>query len=196
MALRGGRLFWRDTIPFAGYVRRCTSYGSSKHRPRTILQAGAKRQLNSTRKSHQFQPDGVLVNSQPPQDGSSSGWFRALRGFVRRHPKKVGVWATFMIAWTTYWGVHALVNRETVPITGRKRYGVQQTGFMSLVTDGLLKTSDEDDDRERQMKRPAPKLPYDNPHFVRVKGILDRLVASAGLQDLPWSLDVVADEGW
>ena len=195
MALRGGRLFWRDTIPFAGYVRRCTPYGSSKHRPRTILQAGAKRQLNSTRKSHQFQPDGVLVNSQPPQDGSSSGWFRALRGFVRRHPKKVGVWATFMIAWTTYWGVHALANRETVPITGRKRYRVQ-TGYLSGLIDDQQKKLEEDDDRGRQMNPPAPKLSYDNPHFVRAKGIFDRLIASAGLQDLPWSLDVVADEGW
>jgi hypothetical protein len=66
---------------------------------------------------------------------------------------------------------------------------------MSRTVDNQQRRLEEEKDQERQKEIAAPKLPHDTPQLIRVKQIFDRLVASAGLQNLPWSLDVEADGG-
>jgi hypothetical protein len=66
---------------------------------------------------------------------------------------------------------------------------------MSREADRQQKHLEEEKDRKRRKQTAAPRLPHDDPQFIRVKAIFDRLVESAGLQALPWNLDVEADEG-
>jgi hypothetical protein len=53
-----------------------------------------------------------------------------------------------------------------------------------LITD-LLKTS--------KLASKASALPRDDPRFIRVREILGRLLACAGLETLPWRIEIARD---
>ncbi len=73
---------------------------------------------------------------------------------------------------------------ETVPLTGRRRPAGDrlQNAQVSKIMERAWKL-ETSEDLEADMQ--AMSIPKDDPRYIRVKGILDRLLASAGLEAFP-----------
>jgi hypothetical protein len=105
------------------------------------------------------------------------------RGFIRR--LLLSKWTLLGVLWSGCWVAYGKYNTETVPLTGRSRYA--GVAARTIPVDGKAMI----DEVELQ----ALSLSLEDPRYKRVRGILDRLLASAGLESSRWRLVITRREG-
>lgn len=105
------------------------------------------------------------------------------------------LWTGLGIIWTGCWIHHGTKTQELVPFTGRSRYaGKLLPNGLIYQDDGLRMTITSDRDSTAILL--ALGISEGDPRYVRVKGILERILPSTGLQYNPWKLIVTKLDGW
>lgn len=105
----------------------------------------------------------------------------------------LGWWLGLGTIWTTYWVGYGMLKQETVPITGRRRYA-GSTAQNELFLRANDRPCDELTWQERHDLQ-VISVPEDDPSYLRVKIVFDRLLASSGLRSSSWKLVVTKMQG-
>ena len=91
------------------------------------------------------------------------------------------------VVWSGCWIAYGKYNTEKVPLTGQSRYA---GGTASRACTSESRPPIQGPGIEEELESQVLSTPSEDPRYVRVRGILDRLLASAGLDFSPWTLQI------
>lgn len=104
-------------------------------------------------------------------------------------------WLGVGLLWTTSCIGYGVYKTETVPITGRRRYGgtARQNAHFADMVDNMRQRQGHTWEQQHDLQLLC--VPKDDPIYQRARTVLDRLTASAGLRSPPWNLVVTKMQG-
>lgn len=131
-----------------------------------------------------FQPGDPMGTSEPFNE--------SLRSQQTSRPQKSWKkrWLRFGAMWVGAWIIYACINRESVPISGRRRF-TGLSGLGSMDPQAIIDFPR----RAASLAEQVPdvqqvSIPQDDFKYMKVKRVLDRILPCTGLHLLPWRLVV------